>query len=438
MKSIATPRKSLLAALVLAAAACSESGPVGPAAPPGSDDLPARERRVIPAPLLPNLHASEAMLATCGPAVEYKLTDMNHTIGKVSVANDAEHVYVTYSVTAADWFISDTRLAVARTYADVPQDAYGNPLPWSFPWFGEHEPVITSYTYAIPLSQLGVAPGQQVIVAAMAGVVHPTTASYEGPWEWLVMWGTNSTPGTKIRTMHAHTLATCGTQPPPPPPPASVGAFTITFDDGWTDTYTNAFPVLRELGLAGNVAVNPTAIDEQWTTYMTLPQVKALHAAGWSIVSHSLTHPDLTQVSDAEMHRQLRESKAWIERNGFGPATTFIVPFHSWGERELAAIRQYYTRARGYAVNQFYPARFTALPITTSPFEIYAYEPEFAPYTTAEGRAATIAIIERAIRDGRHVDILFHHVPTSHLPAFRELMRQVATYKANLRTWAAL
>lgn len=434
------PHRFLAVTAVAAAltGGCSDNGTAPETElPPAQTELPARETRVIAAPVLPNVTASEPLIAACGPRVDYALTDVRRTIGKVSVMNDTTTLYVTYTVTQKDWFISDTRLAVAKTYLGIPQDSRRVPLPWSFPHAGEHEPVITSHTYALSLSQLGVGAGDRVVVAAMAGVVHPTTDRYEGPWEWLVMWGLGNIKGDSFETVHNYTVAACANQPPPPPPPAT-GAITITFDDGWEDTHTNAFPVLRELGLAGNVAVNPDAVDGGWATYMTLGQLKDLHAAGWNIVSHSLSHRDLTTLADAELHRELRDSKAWIERNGFGPATTFIVPFHSWGPRELAAIRQYYARARGYSVTQFVPARFTRLPITTSPYEIFGFEPEFAPFTTAAGRAATMEIVERAVMEGEHVDIFFHHITDAQVPAFRELMQQIAQYRANVRTWGQL
>lgn len=413
-------------------AACDQPAAVDP---PGDDDLPARERRVIAQPVLPNVTASSPMLAACGTGAEFHLSDMNHTIGTVRVSNDASTLFVTYSVTSPDWFISDTRLAVGKTAFDIPQDDDGTPLPWSFPYIGEHEPVITSHTYTIPLADLGVTAGQKVIVAAMAGVVHPTTSSYEGPWEWLVMWGLRSTTATPVQTMHEYVIGSCGSEPPPPPPPTTTGLVTITFDDGWEDTYTNAFPVLRDLGIRANVAVNPIAVDGGWTTYMNLAQLRALHAAGWNMVSHSWSHPDLTRLSDAELHRELRDSKAWIEGKGFGPAKTFIVPFHAWGDRERTAIAQYYANARGYSVNQFSPPRFTALPLSTAPYNIYGYEPEFAPFTTASGRAATMRHVEHAIQEGKHVDIFFHHITSSQVPAFRELMTQMAQYKASIRTW---
>jgi peptidoglycan/xylan/chitin deacetylase (PgdA/CDA1 family) len=151
-------------------------------------------------------------------------------------------------------------------------------------------------------------------------------------------------------------------------------------------------------------------------------------------VSHSLSHRDLPTLSDSEMHRELRDSKAWIQRNGFGPSDVFVVPYHSWGTRERAAIDQYYTRARGFTVNQFVPERFADYPVT-QPLDLTGYESEFAPFTTAEGRAKTIAYVKRAVDEGYFIDLFFHQISDAQLPAFKQLMAELVKYKANLRTW---
>jgi peptidoglycan/xylan/chitin deacetylase (PgdA/CDA1 family) len=371
-------------------------------------------------------------LKSCSAPTVYKLTNIRHTPGTVTVTNDASNLYVNYQITRDHWFISDTRLAVAKKYEEIPQDHRGRPLPWSFPHIGEHEPVVTSVTYALSLSELGVKAGDKVVVAAMAGVVHPKHGRYDGPWEWMVVWGIGNISGRSIETIHNYTITNCGE--PEPTPPTTGGIFTLTFDDGWLTTRTNVFPVLRDLGLKGNVAVNSEPIDGGWSGYMSLGQLRDLHNAGWSIVSHSVTHRDLTTLSNDELHTELRESKAWLQRHGFGPTDVFIVPFHRWGERERAAIQQYYSRARGFSANQFMPPMLVKYPVT-QPYDITGYEPEFAPFTTAEGREQTLALVRRAIEQGEVIDLFFHQITTEQLPAFRTLMMSLAQYKANLRTW---
>lgn len=373
-------------------------------------------------------------LQSCGARVEYKLTNIRHTAGTVTVYNDASRLYVTYQVTEKDWFISDTRLAVSQSYAGIPQDNRHMPMPWSFPNAGEHTPPTKSVTYSFALSELGVKGGDNVVIAAMAGVVHPKHKRYDGPWEWMVMWGIGNVSGRSLETLHNYTITGCAA--PPPPPTSTGGIFTLTFDDGWLTTYETAYPILKKLGFKGNVAVNANPIDSNWVGYMTLPQLKELDAAGWSIVSHSLSHRDLTTLSDSELERELRDSKAWLVKNNFGPTDVFVVPFHRWGERERAMVQKYYSRARGYTVDQFVPALFQKYPVTAQhAYDLTGFESEFAPFTTAEGRALTVDYVKRAVTQGEFVDLFFHQITPELKPGFEALMNDLVPFKASLRTW---
>jgi hypothetical protein len=421
-----------LAALAAAAtlAACSDNVVVNPQ----SQQLPAAETQTVDKPLFSITRASAPAIEPCAPVATYALTDGRHVIGNVKVMNDSKNLYVTYTVTAEHWWISDTRVAIEKTYAAIPQDNNHVPLPWDFPHAGVHEPVLTSVTHEMTLEELGVGDGDNVVVAAMAGAVHPKDESnYEGDWEWMVMWGIGNIQGNSIETVHNYTVKACPGQIIEQPP-ALAGRITITFDDGFRTTYDNAYPILKELGIKANVAVNGDPVDGEWPDYMTMDQLKELQGQGWGFVSHSLSHRDLTTLSDADLEHEVRDSKLWLENHGFGTTDVFIVPFHAWGERERAMIKKYYGRARGYTVNQFTPAKFVKMPYA-EPYDVTGFEPEFAPFTTAEGRALTLSYVERAVKEGEVLDLFFHRLPADKVPAFRELMTEVAKYKANIGTW---
>lgn len=426
-----------LAALGLLAglAACSQGEPTRPDLAPTEPTGPQveAEHRSVARPSLSQVYNSAPALALCGPEVKYRLWAGRYFPGTVSVSNDAQNLYVTYAVQGEEWFITDTRLSVTRTVATIPVDSRKLPNPWAFPFSGVHQPAVKAFTYSVPLAKIGVRGGDPVVVAAMAGVVHPKTSDWSGEWEWISGWGIGNVSGTKIENVTNYRVAACPNAPPPPPP-SPAGAITITFDDGWLDTYTNAFPVLQQAGIRANVAVNPTPVDEQWVGYMNLTQLRALHNAGWAVVSHSMTHRDLVTLSEAELLREVRDSRAWIERNGFRGSHVFVVPFHSWGARERALIQQHYRAARGYSVNQFTPGRMVKWPIA-SPFDLTGYEPEFAPFTTADGREITRDYLERAVKEGEFVDIFFHNIRETDVAAFRELVEILAEFEPYIKTY---
>ncbi|MCS7222553.1 MAG: polysaccharide deacetylase family protein [Anaerolineae bacterium] len=67
----------------------------------------------------------------------------------------------------------------------------------------------------------------------------------------------------------------------------------LTFDDGYVDQYTNAFPLLRKYGFRAAFFVITDFVTEERPGYMTWEQLKELVAAGMEIGSHSRNHPNL-------------------------------------------------------------------------------------------------------------------------------------------------
>ena len=71
--------------------------------------------------------------------------------GTVSVTNDADFIYVTYT-TANGYLITQTHLYVGDC-ALIPVNGPGNPIPGQFPYSSAHSN-ITSYTYQVPISAI--------------------------------------------------------------------------------------------------------------------------------------------------------------------------------------------------------------------------------------------------------------------------------------------
>ena len=68
----------------------------------------------------------------------------------------------------------------------------------------------------------------------------------------------------------------------------------LTFDDGYLDAYTSAFPLLQERGLTATFFVVKNFIGKPG--YMNEGQIVALKAAGMEIGGHSLTHRNLASA----------------------------------------------------------------------------------------------------------------------------------------------
>lgn len=75
-----------------------------------------------------------------------------------------------------------------------------------------------------------------------------------------------------------------------PLPPRPV---ILTFDDGYADAYTHAFPLLSRYGFEGTFFLISGPIDAENPDFLSWDQVKEMHAAGMRFEPHSYDHPDM-------------------------------------------------------------------------------------------------------------------------------------------------
>jgi peptidoglycan/xylan/chitin deacetylase (PgdA/CDA1 family) len=74
----------------------------------------------------------------------------------------------------------------------------------------------------------------------------------------------------------------------------------LTFDDGYADAYTHAFPIMQQTGMVGTFFVVTEWVDLKRDGYLTWDQAREMAAAGHAIQSHTRTHPDLTDGCDLD------------------------------------------------------------------------------------------------------------------------------------------
>jgi peptidoglycan/xylan/chitin deacetylase (PgdA/CDA1 family) len=115
-------------------------------------------------------------------------------------------------------------------------------------------------------------------------------------------------------------------------PPARAGTpptvVSLTFDDSTEDQYTNALPALEAYGMTATFyAISGyTGIN---SGYMTLPQLQAVYNAGNEIGGHTVLHPELAQLGNAEATREICDGRDTLLNWGF-PVTDFAYPYSSF------------------------------------------------------------------------------------------------------------
>jgi peptidoglycan/xylan/chitin deacetylase (PgdA/CDA1 family) len=95
----------------------------------------------------------------------------------------------------------------------------------------------------------------------------------------------------------------------------------LTFDDGHVSNHDLALPILCEYKLKATFYVTAGFIGTGAT--MNWGQIRALHAAGMEVGSHTMTHRPPLALSDEELRYELTTSRDVLE-NGLGAPVTSI------------------------------------------------------------------------------------------------------------------
>jgi peptidoglycan/xylan/chitin deacetylase (PgdA/CDA1 family) len=118
-------------------------------------------------------------------------------------------------------------------------------------------------------------------------------------------------------------------------PPRAV---VLTFDDGHISNYTLTLPILVEHRLTATFFITAGAIGQGET--MDWRHIRALHAAGMEIGSHTLTHRPPSTLSDDELRYELRESRRVLEDGLGAPVASISSPTGFFNPRMHAIARE--------------------------------------------------------------------------------------------------
>lgn len=136
----------------------------------------------------------------------------------------------------------------------------------------------------------------------------------------------------------------------------------LTFDDGYEDNYTAAFPLLQRYNMKATIFVVSGLVDTPG--YLTSEELREMAGSGLvSIQSHTDSHADLTGCTEAQVDRELRESAKKLSDLTGQPVTLLAYPYGSYNDQVIAHAKEGYRLGFTTLGNHSYrPWRAFAIP----------------------------------------------------------------------------
>lgn len=120
--------------------------------------------------------------------------------------------------------------------------------------------------------------------------------------------------------------------------PIPEKSIVITLDDGYVDNYTNAYPILKELGFNATVFVVTSNIDKDKRT-LTSKQIKEMDEAGIQIASHTYNHDKLDDLPYEKQLQTMKKSKDDLEKILNHKVDFIAYPYGKWNEESIKAAK---------------------------------------------------------------------------------------------------
>ena len=190
----------------------------------------------------------------------------------------------------------------------------------------------------------------------------------------------------------------------------------LTFDDGFRDNFTHAFPLMREYGATGLIFLLPPAVDAGsplvWPEIqerrdrhpdvfksLDWAMVEAMAEHGIEFGSHTLAHHSLPSLDDEALRQELLDSRRRIAAR-LGRCDSLAYPFGHWDARVAAA-----AAAAGYrwAFTMPSAAQREAAPLSIPRIAIDGRDDDrrFALKLTPAGRRVLLSPAKERLRAGR-------------------------------------
>lgn len=115
-------------------------------------------------------------------------------------------------------------------------------------------------------------------------------------------------------------------------------AVCITFDDGCETDLISAAPILKACGFGATFYVVAGFVGK--SGYLSIPQLRELHAQGFEIGCHSMSHPYLPDLDEAGLRHEIADAKALLEQMLGAQIRHFSCPGGRYDDRVARIAKQ--------------------------------------------------------------------------------------------------
>jgi len=125
----------------------------------------------------------------------------------------------------------------------------------------------------------------------------------------------------------------------------------ITFDDGYLDNYTHAYPVLRKFNLSATIFLATDFIDSDnipdweerrsngYRLMLNWEEVRTMAKDGVCFGAHTKSHLEFSESDSNNLIKEIIESKKIIERNAGIKVNTFAYPKGAYTKASVKAVK---------------------------------------------------------------------------------------------------
>lgn len=112
----------------------------------------------------------------------------------------------------------------------------------------------------------------------------------------------------------------------------------LTFDDGFANNFEYAFPLFKKYKVKATIYLSPEKKDIE---VLNDEQIQTMFKSGLvEFGAHTISHCNLLNISEKEGHKEIEESKHYVEKITGKECTSFAYPYGRYKEASVDSVNK--------------------------------------------------------------------------------------------------